>query len=50
MLSPLIWIPTIGALIIAFLPKKLSSMQIRTAALAVSGVALLWTNLSVYSV
>ena len=43
MLSPLIWIPTLGALIIALLPKKLSATQVRSAALLVSGGALLWT-------
>ncbi len=43
MLSPLIWLPTLGALLIAFLPLKLKSSQIRLAALLISGSILLWT-------
>ncbi len=43
MLSPLIWLPTLGALLIAFLPLKLNAAQVRGVALAFSGTALLWT-------
>lgn len=41
MLSPLIWLPLVGALMISLLP--LQAKQARTAALAVSGAAALWT-------
>jgi NAD(P)H-quinone oxidoreductase subunit 4 len=43
MLSILIWLPVLGALLLAFLPVKLSVQQSRIVALVVSGVALLWT-------
>lgn len=41
MLSPLIWLPVIGALIIGLAP--LTPKQMRNAALATSGIALLWS-------
>ncbi|MEM9904732.1 MAG: NADH-quinone oxidoreductase subunit M [Cyanobacteria bacterium P01_D01_bin.44] len=41
LLSPLIWLPVMGALIISLSP--LSAKQSRNAALAVSGIALLWS-------
>ena len=43
MLSVLIWLPILGAAIISFLPASVPSRQIRNAALAVTGVTLLWT-------
>ncbi|MEL6853981.1 MAG: NADH-quinone oxidoreductase subunit M [Cyanobacteria bacterium J06607_13] len=43
MLSTLIWLPIVGALLIAFAPFKLTASQSRLSALAVSGLALLWT-------
>lgn len=43
MLSVLIWLPILGAAIISFLPKSVPAQQIRNGALAISGVALLWT-------
>ncbi|NJM97226.1 MAG: NADH-quinone oxidoreductase subunit M [Phormidesmis sp. RL_2_1] len=43
MLSPLIWIPTLGAVLIALLPSKLSPAQVRSVALVISGAVLLWT-------
>ena len=43
MLSPLIWLPTIGGLLLAFLPFKLTAQQSRLSSLAVSSAALLWT-------
>ena len=43
MLSPLIWLPFLGALLLAFLPIKLSATNARNAALVVSGASLLWT-------
>lgn len=43
MLSPLIWLPIAGALLIAFLPLKLKSARIREVALVISGVVLIWT-------
>jgi NAD(P)H-quinone oxidoreductase subunit 4 len=43
MLSTLIWLPIVGALIIGFLPGQITGKQARNGALAVSGIALLWT-------
>ncbi|NJR68112.1 MAG: NADH-quinone oxidoreductase subunit M [Synechococcales cyanobacterium CRU_2_2] len=43
MLSTLIWLPIIGALIIAFAPVKLTAQRARDLALAASGTTLLWT-------
>lgn len=43
MLSILIWLPLIGALLIGLFPGKITGKQARNGALAVSGVALLWT-------
>ncbi len=43
MLSPLIYIPLIGALLIAFAPVKLSPAQTRLTAFTFAGVSLLWT-------
>ncbi len=43
MLSPLIWIPIVGALIVALLPSKLNARTIRNAALVASGLPLAWT-------
>ncbi|MGB3668649.1 MAG: NADH-quinone oxidoreductase subunit M [Phormidesmis sp.] len=43
MLSTLICIPLVGALLIAFLPLKLSAAQTRLTAFAFSGASLLWT-------
>jgi NAD(P)H-quinone oxidoreductase subunit 4 len=42
MLSPLIWLPLIGALVIGLVPN-LSEKQARTSAIAVSSTILLWT-------
>ena len=41
MLSPLIWLPLLGGLILALLPLK--SQQAKTFALGISSVVLLWT-------
>lgn len=43
MLSPLIWLPILGALLVAVLPLKQSAAQVRMVALSVSGTVLLWT-------
>ncbi len=43
MLSVLIWLPMVGAAVIGFLPQSVPTKQVRNAALAVSGVVLLWT-------
>lgn len=43
MLSPLIWLPFVGALIIAFVPLPVVAKQARAGALATSGIALIWT-------
>ncbi|MBF2000113.1 MAG: NADH-quinone oxidoreductase subunit M [Synechococcales cyanobacterium C42_A2020_086] len=43
MLSVLIWLPIFGAIVVGFLPSTVPRQQIRTAALAVTGVVLLWT-------
>ena len=42
MLSPLIWLPLIGALVIGLLPN-LSAKQAKSSVIAVSGAILLWT-------
>ncbi len=43
MLSPLIWLPSLGALLLAFLPLKLSATNARNSALVVSSLSLVWT-------
>ncbi|MGB7087468.1 MAG: NADH-quinone oxidoreductase subunit M [Phormidesmis sp.] len=43
MLSTLIWLPVISAAVIAFLPLSIPAKQARSAALVISGAALLWT-------
>ncbi|WNZ23538.1 NADH-quinone oxidoreductase subunit M [Leptolyngbya sp. NK1-12] len=43
MLSVLIWLPMLGAAVIGCLPQSVPTKQVRNAALAVSGVVLLWT-------
>jgi NAD(P)H-quinone oxidoreductase subunit 4 len=43
MLSTLIWLPIVGALIIGFFPGQITGKQARNGALAISGLALLWT-------
>lgn len=43
MLSLLIWLPIVGAAIVGFLPQQLSSSQIRSVAVWLSGAILLWT-------
>ena len=43
MLSPLIWFPIAGALLMACLPAKLNTAQVRGVALAISGAVVLWT-------
>ncbi len=43
MLSPLIWLPITGALLIAFLPTQMTAKQARSGALAIAGTVLLWT-------
>jgi NAD(P)H-quinone oxidoreductase subunit 4 len=42
MLSVLIWIPIIGALLVALLPNKLPAVNVRLGALFISGFTLLW--------
>jgi NAD(P)H-quinone oxidoreductase subunit 4 len=42
MLSVLIWLPTIAAAMIGFLPKSISTSWIRFISLTVAGLALLW--------
>ena len=43
MLSLLIWLPILGAAIVALLPARFSTQQVRSIAVWVSGVILLWT-------
>ncbi|MBD3885245.1 NADH-quinone oxidoreductase subunit M [Phormidium tenue FACHB-886] len=43
MLSPLIWLPILGAAIVALLPAKLSAKQVRASAVWLSGGILLWS-------
>jgi NAD(P)H-quinone oxidoreductase subunit 4 len=43
MLSPLIWLPILGAVIVALLPAKLSAKQVRACTVWLSGGILLWT-------
>ncbi|MBD1852289.1 NADH-quinone oxidoreductase subunit M [Cyanobacteria bacterium FACHB-502] len=43
MLSALIWLPIAGALVISLLPSKYTSSQVRSSALAISLINLLWT-------
>lgn len=42
MLSVLIWLPIVGAAILGFLPQSVSTQQIRSGALTISGVVVLW--------
>ncbi|BAZ38295.1 NAD(P)H-quinone oxidoreductase subunit M [Calothrix sp. NIES-4101] len=42
MLSVLIWVPIIGALLIALLPQKLPAVNVRLVGLFISGLTLLW--------
>ncbi|PIG94999.1 NADH-quinone oxidoreductase subunit M [Gloeocapsopsis sp. IPPAS B-1203] len=42
MLSVLIWLPILGAALIAFLPKNISTERIRLAALLAAGFTLAW--------
>jgi NAD(P)H-quinone oxidoreductase subunit 4 len=42
MLSVLIWIPVIGALLVALLPNKLPAVNVRLTGLFISGLTLLW--------
>ncbi|HEY9699954.1 MAG TPA: NADH-quinone oxidoreductase subunit M [Trichocoleus sp.] len=43
MLSVLIWLPIIGALVISLLPKQISQRQVRSSAVAVALISLVWT-------
>jgi NAD(P)H-quinone oxidoreductase subunit 4 len=43
MLSFLIWLPILGAVIVALLPARFSTKQVRSIAVWVSGAILLWT-------
>ncbi|MBD2461524.1 NADH-quinone oxidoreductase subunit M [Oscillatoria sp. FACHB-1407] len=43
MLSTLIWIPIIGAAIVAFLPKGLAANRVRLISLVLSGAIALWS-------
>ena len=43
MLSLLIWLPILGAAIVALLPARFSTKQVRSIAVWVSGAVLLWT-------
>ncbi|MGL6137702.1 MAG: NADH-quinone oxidoreductase subunit M, partial [Planktothrix sp.] len=43
MLSALIIIPVLAVLLIGLLPKQLSASQVRSVALAITGVILIWT-------
>ncbi|NJL62946.1 MAG: NADH-quinone oxidoreductase subunit M [Methylacidiphilales bacterium] len=42
MLSVLIWVPIIGAILVALLPNKLPAANVRLAGLFISGLTLLW--------
>jgi NAD(P)H-quinone oxidoreductase subunit 4 len=42
MLSVLIWLPILGAILVALLPKNLTASNIRFASLFISGITLLW--------
>ena len=43
MLSVLIWLPIIGALVISLLPKQISQRQVRSSAVAIALISLVWT-------
>ncbi|MCG8364402.1 MAG: NADH-quinone oxidoreductase subunit M [Pseudanabaenales cyanobacterium] len=43
MLSLLIWLPLLGAVVIALLPSQISALRIRQGALALAAIVLLWT-------
>jgi NAD(P)H-quinone oxidoreductase subunit 4 len=43
MLSPLIWLPIVGAIVIGFFPGKIAERQIRWIAIALSSLILGWT-------
>lgn len=43
MLSVLIWLPIVGAAVLGCLPQSVPTKQVRNGALAISGIALLWS-------
>lgn len=43
MLSTLIWLPVVGAGILALLPQQFNAQRIRQGAMAIAGITLLWT-------
>lgn len=44
MLSVLIWVPILGAIVVALMPQDLKSVRYRTVAIAISIALLLWTG------